>query len=157
MSASPVRQEIEAFWASPRLAVVGIPRDPKEFGQRLYADLRQWGYDAVPVSPHMTSLGDAPAYARVQDIQPGVDAALLLTSPTLNEQIVRDCAEAGVKRVWFYGVSDRSRENEAAIKYCEEHGISVVPGFCPYMFLPRAPFFHKIHGTIARWTGQCPK
>ena len=99
-----------------RLAVVGIPRDPKEFGQRLYADLRQWGYDAVPVSPHLTSVGDAPVYSRVQDIQPGVDAALLLTSPALNEQIVADCAEAGVKRVWFYGVSDRSRENEAAIR-----------------------------------------
>lgn len=154
---SPVRQEIEAFWATPRLAVVGIPRDAKEFGQTLFADLRKWGYDAVPVSPHLTSVGDAQAYARVQDIQPGVDAALLLTAPGLNEQIVRDCAAAGVKRVWFYGVSDRSAENQAAIAYCQEHGIAVVPGYCPYMFLPRAPFFHKMHGFVARMIGQCPK
>lgn len=157
MSTSPVRQEIEAFWASQRLAVVGIPRDPKEFGQRLFADMRQWGYDAVPVTPHMTSIGDTKAYASVRDIEPGVEGVLLLTSPNVNEQIVADCAAAGVKRVWFYGVSDRSRENEAAIKYCEEHGMGVIPGYCPYMFQPRAPFFHKIHGFVARVTGQCPK
>jgi predicted CoA-binding protein len=157
MSASPVRQEIEAFWASPRLAVVGVPRDPKEFGQTLFNDIRKWGYDAVPVTPNATEINGTKAYAHVQDIQPGVDAALLLTAPSLNEQIVKDCAEAGVKHVWFYGVSDRSNENAAAIKYCEEHGMAVVPGYCPYMFLPRAPFFHKMHGFVARMIGQCPK
>jgi uncharacterized protein len=157
MSTSPVRQEIEAFWSSPRLAVVGVPRDPKEFGQRLFADIRTWGYDAVPVTPNATEINGTKAYARVQDIQPGVDAALLLTAPSLNEEIVKDCAAGGVKHVWFYGVSDRSSENAAAIKYCEEHGMAVVPGYCPYMFLPRAPFFHKMHGFVARMIGQCPK
>ena len=157
MSATTVRQEIEAFWGSERLAVIGVTRDPKEFGHKLFTDLRQWGYDAIPVSPNLTAVGDVPAYARVQDIGSKVDGALLLTSPTLNEQIVRDCAEAGVPRVWFYGVGDRSAENAAAIEYCREHGMAVVPGYCPYMFLPRAPFFHKMHGFVARLTGQCPK
>jgi hypothetical protein len=152
-----VRGEIDAFFASPRLAIVGVPRDPKEFGQRLYSDLRSWGYDAVAVSPHLETIGDAPAYKRVQDIPAPVDGALLLTSPVVNEQIARDCAEAGIKRIWFYGVSDRSSENEAAISYCREQGISVIPGYCPYMFAPRSPFFHKIHGFVARVTGQCPR
>ena len=136
---------------------MGVSRDPKEFGQRLYADLRQWGYGAIPVSPHLTSVGQDRAYARLQDIGSPVGAALLLTSPALNEELVHDCAEAGVKRVWFYGVGDRSSENAAAIAYCQERGIAVIPGYCPYMFLPRAPFFHKIHGWVARMTGQCPR
>lgn len=157
MSTTSVRDEITSFWASPRLAVVGVPRDPKEFGQRLYADLRKWGYDAVAVSPNLTTVGQDRAYARVQDIEAPVDAALLLTSPALNEQIVHDCADAGVKRVWFYGVSDRSNENAAAIAFCQERGIAVIPGFCPYMFLPKSPFFHKMHGWVARMTGQCPR
>ena len=40
---STVRQEIDAFWASPRLAVVGAARDPKEFGFRLFTDLNSGG------------------------------------------------------------------------------------------------------------------
>ena len=111
----------------------------------------------MPVNPKATTIGEAHAYARVQDIEGPVDAALLLTTPSLNEQIVRDCAEAGVNRVWFYGVSDRSSENAAAIAYCQEHGMSVVPGYCPYMFLPKAPFPHKMHGFVARLIGQCPR
>ena len=61
MSATTVRQEIEAFWGSERLAVIGVARDPKEFGHKLFTDLRQWGYDAVPVSPNLTAVGDVPA------------------------------------------------------------------------------------------------
>lgn len=154
---STVRQEIEAFWGSPRIAVVGASRDPKDFGYRLFADLQKWGYDAVPVNPKATTIGEVAAYPRVQDIDRPVDAALLLTAPSLNEQIVKDCAEASVKHVWFYGVSDRSSENAAAIAYCQEHGMAVVPGYCPYMFLPSSPWFHKMHGFVARLTGQCPK
>jgi predicted CoA-binding protein len=157
MSTTNVREEIEAFLASPRLAIVGVPRDSKEFGQRLYADLRNWGYDAVAVSPNLNTIGDAPAYARVQDIPGHVDGALLLTSPSVNEQLVRDCAEAGIQRVWFYGVSDRSADNAAAIAFCQEHGIAVIPGYCPYMFAQRSPFFHKIHGFVAKVTGQYPR
>lgn len=157
MSTTTVREEIDAFFASPRLAIIGVPRDAKEFGQRLYADMRNWGYDAVAVSPNLKTVGDAPAYARVQDIPGEVDAALLLTSPALNEQLAHDCAEAGVKRIWFYGVSDRSADNAAAIAYCQEQGIAVIPGYCPYMFMQHSPFFHKIHGFVARMTGQCPR
>lgn len=154
---STVRSEIDAFLASPRLAVVGVARDPKEFGYRLYSDLRQWGYQVAAVNPKAATIGSDRAYARVQDIDGKVDAALLLTAPGLNEQVVHDCAEAGVKRVWFYGVSDRSSENAAAIQYCQEKGIAVIPGYCPYMFIPKAPFFHKIHGFVARLTGTCPR
>jgi predicted CoA-binding protein len=157
MSDSSVRQEIEAFWGSSRLAVVGVARDPKDFGHQLFMDMRRWGYDAIPVNPNTPAIEDIPAYPRVQDIAPGVEGALLLTAPNLNEQIVRDCAEAGVRRVWLYGTGDRSSENAAAIAFCREHGIAVVPGYCPYMFQPKAPFYHKIHGFVARMTGQCPR
>ncbi len=157
MSTTSVRQEIENFWASPRMAVVGVARDQKEFSYRLYSDMRRWGYDAIPVNPKAATIDNVRAYAHVQDIEEPVDSALLLTAPSLNEQIVHDCAEAGIKRVWFYGVRDRSSENAAAIKYCEEHGMAVIPGFCPYMFQPRSPFFHKMHGFVARLTGQCPR
>lgn len=156
MSTPTVREEIVAFLASQGIAVVGVARDPNEFSQRLYADLRRWGYDAVPVTPHLAAVGGTRAFARVQDIDTKVESALLLTAPGLNDQLVRDCAEAGIQRVWFYGVSDRSSENAAAIAYCRQQGMSVVPGYCPYMFLPRAPFFHRIHGFVARLTGQYP-
>jgi predicted CoA-binding protein len=151
------RAEIDAFLAQRRIAVVGVTRNPREFANTLFRDLRQRGYQAIPVNPNAQTIEGERCYARVQEIAPAVDAALLLTAPSLNEQIVADCANAGIKRIWFYGVGDRSAENAKAIAFCRERGIAVIPGFCPYMFLPRAPFYHSIHGFFARLAGLAPR
>lgn len=157
MSTTNVRGRIDEFLATKRLAVVGVAHNPQEFGHKLYQDLRNFGYEALPVNPGASEIDGERCYSRLQDIQPGVQAALLLTPPAANEQVVRDCAEAGIRLVWFYGAGDRSKENEQAIAYCQQHGISVIPGFCPYMFIPQSPFFHKIHGFVARVTGSGPR
>ncbi len=81
---------------------------------------------------------------------------MLLTSPSVNAQVVQDCAAAGVKRVWFYGVGDQSAANAEAIAFCKAQGIQVIPGYCPFMFLPGVPFYHRAHSFVARLTGQCP-
>jgi predicted CoA-binding protein len=151
------RTEIAEFLARRRLALVGVPRNSQEFGNRLYCDLRRLGYEAIPVNPSAQTIEGERCYARVQDIVPRVDAALLLTAPSLNERIVADCAEAGIRRIWFYGVGDRSAENAKAIAFCRDHGIAVIPGFCPYMFLPRAAFYHRLHGFFARLAGAGPR
>jgi uncharacterized protein len=151
------RDEINEFLSHRRIALVGVSRNSQEFGNRLYHDMRRFGYDVAPVNPAAETIDGDRCYARVQDIQPGVEAALLLTAPALNGQLVADCAEAGVKQVWFYGVTDRSAENAQAIAYCREHGIAVIPGYCPYMYLQGAPFYHGIHGFVARLAGMAPR
>ena len=45
----------------------------------------------------------------------------------------------------------------AAITICQEHGIELVAGQCPYMFLPGTPFFHGVHGFFRKLTGAYPK
>jgi hypothetical protein len=47
--------------------------------------------------------------------------------------------------------------SEKAIAFCREHGIKVVPGRCPYMFLPRIGSIHRVHGWIEKLLGRYPK
>ncbi len=151
MSSTTVRGQIDQFLALERLALVGVSQNPEELGRRLYRDMRQFGYQAIPVNPHTDTIDGEHCFSRVQDITPPVQAALLLTPPSANEQVVRDCAEAGIRLVWFYGVGDASKANAQAIAYCEQQGISVIPGFCPYMFmskvalLPQDPWLRSPH------------
>ncbi|MGC2446005.1 MAG: CoA-binding protein, partial [Candidatus Sulfotelmatobacter sp.] len=95
-------------------------------------------------------------FARVQDIQPPVEGALLMTSPAVTETVVADCAEAGVRRVWMYRAGGDGAVNDTAVDFCRQHGIEIVPGECPFMFLP-GNGFHAIHGLIRKITGQFPK
>ena len=36
-----------------------------------------------------------PCFARIEDVTPGVDAALLMTPPNVTDGVVRDCVNAG--------------------------------------------------------------
>src|ERR1035437_10739260 len=97
------KQQVDDFLALKRIAVVGVSRDPKGFGTVLWQALRPRLYEAIPVNPNAKEIDGQPCFARVTDIKPGVDGVLIMTPKTATDDIVRDCAAAGVKHVWMYG------------------------------------------------------
>jgi hypothetical protein len=64
--------------------------------------------------------------------------------------VVRDCAQAGVASVWLHRGAGRGAVSPEAVRFCREHGMSVVAGACPYMHLPRTAFVHRVHGFFHR-------
>ena len=150
------RQAIDDFLAHKRLAVVGVSRNPKDFTRTLFGEFRRRGYDVVPVTPQAAELDGLPCFARIQDIAPPVEGALLLTSPAVTDQVVRDCAEASVHSVWMYRAVGEGAVSRGAIDFCQANGIQVVPGECPFMFFPNNGF-HAIHGFLHRIFGIYPR
>ena len=157
MSAQPVTLDtIHHFLEQKRLAMVGISRNPKDFSVMLFNELLRRGYEVIPVNPNAASVLDRPCYPRVQDIQPPVEAALLMTSPDVTESVVIDCAQAGIRHLWMYSAGGKGAVSLKAVTFCEEHGIHVVPGECPFMFFPHNGF-HSLHGFIRKISGHWPK
>ena len=148
---------IDDFLAQKRIAMVGISRQAGNFSVDLYHELCRRGYDVVPVNPKMTEVMGKKCYGRVQDIEPPVEGALLMTSAAVAEGIVRDCAEAGIRRVWMYRAGGAGAVSEKGIEMCREKGIRVVPGECPFMFLPGSGGAHKVHGWFRKLTGRYPR
>ncbi len=158
-TAVTTKRQIDDFLALRRLAVVGVSRDPKHFSNTLWQELRQRRYEAIPVNPNTTELDGQPCYARVQDIQPPVDGVLVMTPADATAQVVRDCIEAGIGHVWMHrgAGGGPGAVDPDAVALCREHGIELVAGQCPYMFLPGTPFFHGIHASFRKLTGSYPK
>lgn len=150
------RAEIDDFLRMQRFAMVGVSRDPKDFSRMLLRDLRARGYDVVPVNLHADVIDGLECFQSLQAIKPAVEGALLMTSPGETERVVRDCAEAGIRRVWMYRAAGPGAASQAAVEFCREHDIQVVEGYCPYMFLPATPFFHRAHGFFLKLTGKYP-
>ena len=148
---------IEDFLAQKRIAIVGISREPASDSGRLFEELLRRGYDVVPVNPHTAVVQGRRCFARVQDIQPPVEAALVMTTPEVTETVVKDCAEAGIRRVWMYRGVGKGSVSEKAVAFCEERGIRVVPGQCPFMFLPEAAGVHRFHGFLRKIMGRYPR
>jgi len=148
---------ITDFLAHKRMAMAGISRDPANFSMKLFEELIRCGYDVVPVNPNCGEVGGRRCFGRVQDVEPPVEAVLLMTPPEITEAVVRDCFDAGVRTVWMHRATGRGSVSPKAVQYCEDRGIRVIPGECPLMFLPGSAAFHRFHGFVRKITGRYPK
>lgn len=146
--------EARAFLAAKRIAVVGLSRNEKDFSRMVLRELVRREHDVVPVHPEMKEAEGRRCYARIQDVSPPPEVALLMTAPAVTERVVRDCAEAGVRRVWMHrGAGGAGAASEAAIAFCRENGIRVVRDLCPFMAFEGAGLPHRIHGFFRRRLG----
>jgi uncharacterized protein len=149
-------ETIEDFLAQKRIAIVGVSRDQKDFSSILFQEFVKRGYDAVPVNPNAAEMLGRPCFARVQDIQPPVNAALLMTASEVSETVVRDCVQAAIRRIWMYRAGGIGAVSPKAVEFCWQHGVALVAGECPFMFFPNNGL-HSIHGFIRKLTGRYPK
>ncbi|HWD00429.1 MAG TPA: CoA-binding protein [Candidatus Sulfopaludibacter sp.] len=153
----PALHEIEEFLERKRFAAVGVSRNPKDFSRSLFGELRRRGYDVVPVNPKASTIDDVPCFARLQDIHPPVEAALLLTSPEVSGEVAEDCAQAGIRQVWMYRATGAGAVSLRAVVACQLNGIDVIAGECPYMFLEHPGFPHGLHRVCKKLMGSLPR
>ena len=96
-------------------------------------------------------------FARLEDIQPRVEAALFMTARAVTDVLMRECAAAGITQVWMFQGAGQGAATPEAIQFCELNGISVIPGECPFMFLPETAWFHRVHGFVRKIAGAYPR
>lgn len=136
---------VHDFLGRHRLAVVGVSRNSADFTRSVFDEFVRRGYDAIPVNPAAAEIGGRPCFHRVTEIQPPVEGALLFTSPDQTDEVVRDCAQAGVNLVWMHRGAGRGAVSPRAVDFCREKGMQVVAGECPWMFLSGSDFPHNVH------------
>jgi predicted CoA-binding protein len=156
-TARATRADIDEFLARKRFAAVGLSRNPQDFTRKLIEEFERRGYEVVPVNPGASEIGGHACLTSVQEINPPVDAALLLTSPSTTDGVVRDCAAAGVTHVWMYRGGGQGAVSADAVAFCHERGMKVVAGECPFMFLPKTGFPHRVHGLVRKILGSYPR
>jgi predicted CoA-binding protein len=148
--------EVRDFLNQRRIALVGVSRDPKDFSRMLFREMCNRGYDMIPVNPAASELESRRCFRRVQQIDPPAEGALVMTPPRDTERVVRDCAEAGIRRVWMHRGGGQGAVSKEAADFCHQKGIGLVEGYCPFMFLSGAPFFHRVHGFLLKLVGRYP-
>jgi predicted CoA-binding protein len=146
----------EDFLAQKRIAVAGVSRSGEATANGIYRFLRDTGYQVYQVNPNAEVIDGDPCYPSVKAIPEPVDGVVIVNRPEITDQVVRDCAEAGIRRVWMHdNTFGAPSVSEDAVAYCRENGIEVIAGGCPMMFLE---FGHKcmrwMLGLMGRLPGQ---
>ncbi|MGB7096797.1 MAG: CoA-binding protein, partial [Anaerolineales bacterium] len=80
--------------------------------------------------------------------------------PKITEEIVQQCVDLGIQRVWMHclmgtkpgGAASMTSVSPEAVQMCRENGIEVIPGSCPNQFL-NPDFGHKLMRGMFRTIG----
>lgn len=151
---------VKDFLAQKKIAVVGVS-DKRETGCNAgYRRFKEAGYQVYAVNPRISTFEGDPCYPDLKSIPEKPEAVFILANPQVTEQIVQQCVELGVGRVWMHcmmgtkpglgaGMTSVSQE---AVQTCQEQGITVIPGACPNQYL-NPDFGHKMMRVIFRTLG----
>ena len=145
------------FLAQKNIAVVGVSRKDGEAANLIYKTLREKGHQVYAVNPKAETVAGDPCYPGVKDIPADLDGVFIMTKPEVSKEVVSDCVDAQVPRVWMhenalFGDANSSVSQEA-VEMCKENGIQVIAGGCPMMFLE---FGHKCMRWILGVMGKLP-
>ena len=159
MKTTTLETKVDDFLAQKRIAVAGVSRDHSHHpvGNLIYERLKKTGHDVFAVNPNMQAFEGDRCYPDLKSIPGGVDGVVIITRPDATEQIVRDCNDAGVRRVWMHqSIGKGSSVSPQAVEYCHHHDISVIAGACPMMYGAGVDFGHTCMRVILRLTGGLP-
>jgi predicted CoA-binding protein len=145
------RAAVDQFLAKPALAIVGVSRSGRKFGNLAMRELRVRGYRVYPIHPVAQTIDAVPCYASFEKLPEKVDAVLVVVPSIAASEVVRDAAAAGVRHVWL----QQGVESPALVTLCRHLGLTVVSNECVLMHAqPKG--FHKLHRWIWGALGKLP-
>jgi uncharacterized protein len=137
MIATTLEAKVQDFLAQKRIAIAGVSRNNRHHpaASLIYHRLKTSSHDMFPVNPHMQTFEGDRCHPDLRSIPVGVDGVVIVTRPEVTERIVRDCSDAGIRRVWMHkSLGKGSSVSRGAVEYCHAHDISVIAGACPMMY-----------------------
>jgi uncharacterized protein len=151
-----LKQAATDFLAQRRLAVAGVSRQGGHVANIVYRKLREQGYTVFAVNPHADEVEGDRCYGRIGDIPDGVAGVFIATPPEAAPEVVRQCVEAGVPRVWMHRSFGTGSVSVEAAALGESAGIRVIAGACPMMFLEPVDVAHRCMRWLLGVTGKLP-
>ena len=148
------KHEIDEFLAQKTLAIAGVSRSGKKFGNTILKDLTTLGYRLLPLHPKAVEVGGHRAYPSFAALPEPVGGVIVVVPPAQAESVVKAAAAHGIRRVWL----QQGAASPEAIRFCEDNGISVVHGECVLMYLkPSTSWIHSAHRWVWELVGRAPK
>jgi predicted CoA-binding protein len=153
---APVPETVAEFLSGKRIAVAGVSRDSRQAANAILRKLLRSGYQALPVNPHASELEGRPCFQDLASIPGIIDGVIIATRPQVAIDVVRQCSDRGVPRVWFHRSFGSGSVSEPAVRECEQRGIRCIVGGCPLMYCAPVDFGHRCMRWWLRRQGRIP-
>lgn len=154
---SKLPDNVAAFLSGKRYAVAGVSREPKmHVGNAIFKKLVGAGFEVFPVNPKASEVEGVRCFADLASIPGDIHGVVIATHPDAALGIVRQCADKGVKHVWFHRAFGQGSFSKDAVKECKRLGIAVLKNGCPMMYCEPVDGGHKCIRSFLRLLGKVP-
>jgi uncharacterized protein len=141
---------VQVFIGHKRIALAGASRSGKKFGNMAYKELTERGYEVYLLHPEAKEIDGVQCYPSLADLEGKVDSVLLSLPASQGEAVLRQAAQAGIKRVWL----QQGADNGELIRLGQELDLELVSGKCILMYAPPVRSFHNFHRLFMKLIGQ---
>ncbi len=145
-----MKQGVKSFVQLRRLAVVGVSRSPKKFGNTICKEMTARGYQVYGVNPCMSDFEGTKCYESLSALKGKVDGVVVCVSPRLVEGVLRETAELGLKHVWL----QQGAGSHDAVEVGKDLGLSLVTGKCILMYAEPVRSIHCFHRFFVKLFGK---
>jgi len=152
-----IPDSVAAFLQGRRIAVAGVSRDPGQPANAIFRRLKSSGYEVFPINPQAEKVEGVACYRDLAAVPGPMDGVMIVTAPGASVGIVRQCADLGIRRVWFHRSIGDGSVSQDAVKECAARGIDAIVGGCPLMFCEPVDIGHKCMKWWFQRQGRVPK
>ena len=104
------------------IALIGASNDKNKYGNKIYLDLRNKGYNVTPINPKENTIENDKAYTSIEEMGKLPDIANFVVPPPIALKIAQHITKLGIKYLWFQPGSESNEleewlENSDGIKY----------------------------------------
>ena len=135
---------IDDFVSSKRIAVVGMSRSGKKFGNMAAKELKSKGYEIMSVHPEAKEIDGITCYPDLKSLSGKVDGVWISIPPKNVPQVLEEAAQIGLKNIWLQQGA-WSKEVQQTIDRLD---LPVVSKKCIMMYAAPVRSMHKFHRTI---------
>jgi predicted CoA-binding protein len=147
------KADVDDFIAQKSLAIAGVSRGGKKFGNTILKELTGQGYRLFPVHPEAADVEGVPAYRSCAALPEPVGGVIVVVPPDKAAGVIRDAAAAGITRVWL----QQGAASAEAIAAATQRGMRVVHGECIVMFAGSHAWYHRAHRWVNGEIGRLPR
>ena len=83
------------------IALIGASNDRSKYGNKIYRDLRNKGYNVTPINPKEEKIEGDRAYSSIEEMKELPDIANFVVPPPVAMKIAQNITNLGIKHLWF--------------------------------------------------------
>jgi predicted CoA-binding protein len=152
-----LQKKVDDFLSQKSIAVAGVSSTSSTgAANSIYKKLKDSGYAVYPTNPRTDTIEGDRCYPDLKSIPDELDGVVICTKPEVAVDIVKECIEIGVKRVWMHRAFGPGSVSDEAAKLGRESNLTVISGACPMMYCQPVDFGHKCMYWFLKVFGKLP-